>query len=78
MFITLISLYHSKPLASLGRFINVQIALCIGNVHILSITTFKKNFMDGLCIEDTVTYFDKVVMFSHRKKQIDILKFIQL
>ena len=28
--------------------------------------------------EDTVTYFDKIVMFSHRGKQIDILKFIQL
>ena len=27
--------------------------------------------------EDTVTYFDKIVMFSHRGKQIDILKFIQ-
>ena len=26
--------------------------------------------------EDTVTYFDKIVMFSHREKQIDILKFI--
>ena len=26
--------------------------------------------------EDTVTYFDKIVMFSHRGKQIDILKFI--
>ena len=24
--------------------------------------------------EDTVTYFDKIVMFSHRGKQIDILK----
>ena len=29
--------------------------------------------------EDTVTYFDKIVMFSYRGgKQIDILKFIQL
>ena len=29
--------------------------------------------------EDTVvTYFDKIVMFSHRGKQIDILKFIHL
>ena len=28
--------------------------------------------------EDTVTYFDKIVMFSDRGKQIDILKFIQL
>ena len=28
--------------------------------------------------EDTATYFDKIVMFSHRGKQIDILKFIQL
>ena len=26
--------------------------------------------------EDTVTYFDTIVMFSHREKQIDILKFI--
>ena len=28
--------------------------------------------------EDTVTCFDKIVMFFHRGKQIDILKFIQL
>ena len=28
--------------------------------------------------EDTVTYFDKIVMFSHGGKQIDTLKFIQL
>ena len=28
--------------------------------------------------EDPVTYFVKIVMFSHRGKQIDILKFIQL
>ena len=28
--------------------------------------------------EDTVTYFNKIVMFSHEGKQIDILKFIQL
>ena len=28
--------------------------------------------------EDTVTYFDKIVIFSHREKQIDILKFILL
>ena len=28
--------------------------------------------------EDTVTYFDKIVMFSHRVEQIDTLKFIQL
>ena len=25
--------------------------------------------------EDTITYFNKIVMFSHRGKQIDILKF---
>ena len=24
--------------------------------------------------EDAVTYFDKIVMFSHKEKQIDMLK----
>ena len=28
--------------------------------------------------EDAVTYFDKIVMFSHKELQIDILKFIWL
>ena len=26
--------------------------------------------------EDAVTYFDKIVMFSYKEQQIDILKFI--
>ena len=28
--------------------------------------------------EDAVTYFDKIVMFSHKEKQIDMLKFLWL
>ena len=28
--------------------------------------------------EDAVTDFDKIVMFSYKEKQIDVLKFIQL
>ena len=32
--------------------------------------------MDGLCFEDAVTNFEKIVMFSHKEKQIDILTFI--
>ena len=28
--------------------------------------------------EDAVTYFDKIVVFSHKEKQIDILKFFEL
>ena len=38
-------------------------------------TRLKRQFVQ---LEDTVTYFDKIVMFSDRENQIDILKFIQL
>ena len=38
-----------------------------------------KSFIDSLCsFKDRGTSFDKIVMFSHREKQIDILKFIML
>ena len=82
--VTLISMYHLKPLVSLGRLIKikmqtVQIALCTDTVQFLCITTCHRKILWKVCVvEDTVTYVDKIVMFSHREKQIDILKFIQL
>ena len=40
---------------------------------------FKEKFYRRFVyFEDTVTYFDKIVMFFHRRKQSDILKFIHL
>ena len=44
----------------------------IGHNNVLA-RSFYRRFV---YFEDTVTYFDKIVMFSHRGKQIDILKFI--
>ena len=49
-FITLISMYHLKPLASLGRFIrnesaDPQIALRIETVPILCITIFQTKIL---------------------------------
>ena len=38
----------------------------------------EKIYRGFVYFEDTVTYFDKTVMFSHKGKQIDILKFVQL
>ena len=43
--------------------------------YLLSVEIIYRRFV---LLEDTVSYFDKIVMFSHRGKQIDILKFIQL
>ena len=48
--IALISMYHLKPLVSLGRFIknqnaDAQIALCIDTVQILCITTFHRKIL---------------------------------
>ena len=42
---------------------------------LLFIDKFYRRFV---YFEDTVTYFDKIVMFFNRGKEIDILKFIQL
>ena len=67
--ITLISMYHLKPLVSLGRFIknwnaDVQIALCTDTVQILCTTTFhRKILLTVVYFEDTVTYFDKLSCF---------------
>ena len=36
-------------------------------------TNMKLNYV---YFEDAVTYFDKIVMFSHMERQIDILTFI--
>ena len=64
---------------------DVQIAVCIDIFQILFITTFHRKFYRWFVyFEDTVTYFDKIVMFFHGGgggwggEQIDILKFIQL
>ena len=68
--ITLISMYHLKPLVSLQvhsklkcRCTCVQIVSCIDTFQILFIEKFDCRFV---YFEDTVTYFDKIVMFSHR------------
>ena len=53
--ITLISMYHLKPLVSLDRFIknlnaDVQIALCTDTVQILCITTSHRIILQTVCI----------------------------
>ena len=65
--ITLSSMCHLKPLVSLGRFIetynaDAQIALCTDTVQILFIEKFYGRFVR---FENTVSYFDKIVMFFH-------------
>ena len=80
--ITLISMYHLKPLVSLDRFIknwnaDVQIAVCTDTVIILCITILHRIiFGRFLYFEDAVTHFDKIVIFSREEKQINMLKFI--
>ena len=66
--ITLISMYRLRPPVGLRHFSDPF-------HNYFSWTKFYRRFV---YFEDTVTYFVKFVMFSHRGKQIDILKFIQL
>ena len=75
--ITLISMYHLKPLVSLQVHLKLKCKCtnCFLYRH-FSDPFHKKIYRRFVYFEDTVTYFDKIVMFSHRGKQIDILKFI--
>ena len=77
-------MYHLKHLVSLAgslkiKIADVKIAVCTDTVQILCITTSHRIFYRQLVyFEDKVTYFDKIFMFSYKKKQNDILKCIWL
>ena len=69
--ITLISMYHLKLLVSLDRFIK-KCWHCSDPLY----NYFTHNNFRFVYFEDAVTYFDKIGMFSHKEKQINILKLI--
>ena len=75
-------MYHSKTSSELASSFKIkmqmyQLLLVLTLFRSFSQLRFiEKFYRRFVYFEDTVTYFDKIVMFSHRGKQIDILKFI--
>ena len=57
-------------------YLDAQIASCTDIFQILFMTTFHRKILQTVCVyfEDTVICLDKIVIFSHWGKQIDMFK----